>query len=312
MRTLRSDFRSSLFLVIGLPGVAGGAEVPTTALVAAPEELAIVRASFVEQVGAEEVPSLSVGVVRGGQIVWAEGIGWADREGGRPATVESVYPVASVSKSITATGALALVAQGRLALDRSVHEVLGEAALRGPGGPAGRVLVSHLLAHSSGIPHRWHYEYRDRPGTVLGRAGLIAESGFVVAPPGERTIYTNLGYGVLAEVMERTGGEPFQEVMTSVLFAPLGMRSTTVDGWVGADGAVTGYDVDGAPIAGPYRLAPDGGAGFFSSVADLLHYSLYHLGTPEKRDGSASAAPVAEASIVAALTDHRSRAPERR
>jgi CubicO group peptidase (beta-lactamase class C family) len=241
------------------------------------------------------VPSFAIGVVRNREVVWEEGVGWADRESKTPATSETLYPIASVSKSITATGTLALVLGGKLRLGQAAESILGDARHPGMRGSLDSVLVSHLLAHTSGIPHVWHYEYPDRPETVVGRARLIKNNTFVAAPPGERFLYSNLGYGVLAELIERVGGAPFQRVMERSLFGPLGMSHTTIDTWVAADGVVRGYTSDGAAIPYRYRLAPDGGAGFFSNVHDLLRYAQFHLGALEH------AVPAREAAITAAL-----------
>ena len=86
--------------------------------------------------------------------------------------------------------------------------------------------------------------------------------------------------------MERAEGAPFQQVMERVLFAPLDMRSTTTDAWVGEGTTAAGYEGDSRAIRYRFRLAPDGGAGFFSSLEDLLRYARFHLGsidTPEVR-----------------------------
>lgn len=254
---------------------------PTTAVVPAPEELRATRAQLLDRVRRGEMPSLAVGVVRGTDVVWQEALGWADREAHIPASPKTLYPVASVSKSITATGALALVAAGKLRLDRPVVPALE------------KVSVSHLLAHTSGIPHLWHYEYPDQPETVVPRSRLIRDHAFAADAPGARYLYSNLGYGVLADVIAGAGGAPFQKVMEQVVFEPLGMRSTSVERWVGGDEAtVRGYTEDGKPIPYRFRIAPDGGAGFFSNLDDLLRYARFHLGAAESSALDTSAAIV--------------------
>ena len=140
------------------------------------------------------------------------------------------------------------------------------------------------------MPHAWHYEYPDRPETIVTRARLIRENGFLAVPPGRHFLYTNLGYGVVAELMERTEGAPFPQVMERVLFAPLDMRSTTIDAWVGDGTTAAGYEGDGRAIRYRFRLAPDGGAGFFSSLEDLLRYARFHLGSLDTPEVPATAA----------------------
>jgi CubicO group peptidase (beta-lactamase class C family) len=224
-----------------------------------------------------EWPSFAVGLVRGVEVEWAEAIGWADREAKTAATPDTRYAVASVSKSLTATGTMVLVGHGKLRLDASADPVLARGRRRGTW--SGSASLSQLLDHTSGVPHAWHYEYPDRPETIVTRASLIRENAFLAVPPGRHFLYTNLGYGVVAELIERAEGAPFQQVMERVLFSALDMRSTTVDAWIGEGTTARGYEEDGRAIPYKLRLAPDGGAGFFSTLDDLLRYARFHLGS---------------------------------
>jgi CubicO group peptidase (beta-lactamase class C family) len=279
-----------------MPTSAAGQEAapPTNANVSAPPELRAVRAGLLDRIRRGEMPSAAVGVLRGERVIWAEAMGWADREAAIPATAETLYPVASVSKSITATGTMVLAGQGRLRLDDPVGALLAP----GWGSPsgAGPVLVSHLLGHRSGVPHLWHYEYADRPETVVPQSRLVHDNAFAAAAPGAVFLYSNLGYGVLARAVERAGGAPFQQVMHRYLFTPLGMHRTTLDAWVGDSATVRGYADDGAPIPYRFRLSPDGGAGFFSTLDDLLRYARFHLvGNPAlPREAAITSAPAAK------------------
>jgi hypothetical protein len=85
---------------------------PSTTAVQPSDELVDIRSQLCDRVRKGKAPSLVVGVMRRVETLWAEGLGWADREAQAPATVEPLYPVASVSKSITATGALTASANG--------------------------------------------------------------------------------------------------------------------------------------------------------------------------------------------------------
>lgn len=281
---VRSRFPTGIeFFPYALAGMAAVVQVaagqtpspPATASTPAPPESRAIRAHLLDRVRRGEMPSVAIGVLRGEKVLWEETIGWADRDAGIPATPETLYPVASVSKSITGTAALVLVGQGKLRLDASVGPFL--ATDWGSESSPDSVTVSHLLGHRSGVPHLWHYEYPDRPETVAEPTRLVRDNAFAAAPPGRRFLYSNLGYGVLARAIERAGGAPFQRVMEQSLFTPLGMRKTTMDAWVGDAGTVRGYSGDGTAIPYRFRLAPDGGAGFFSTLHDLLQYARFHL-----------------------------------
>ncbi|HMZ82607.1 MAG TPA: serine hydrolase domain-containing protein, partial [Acidobacteriota bacterium] len=251
---------------------------PETAKVPVPAELATARSRVLDRIRRREAPSFAIGVVKNGKVIWEEGLGWADRERKIAATVESRYAVASVSKSITATGTLALVGKGQFKLDQSVNSILGAGWAPMIGYPSQDVLISHLLAHTSGIPHLWHYQYPDVPASLVGRDALIQKYAFQAAPPGQHYVYTNLGYGVLAKVIEKAGNAPYQRVMEQSVFQPLGMQRTTTDAWLGDKNTVRGYGGDGKVLPYRFRLGPDGGAGFFSTAHDLTRYTLFHLG----------------------------------
>jgi CubicO group peptidase (beta-lactamase class C family) len=251
-------------------------DVPANTAQAAPAELREVRERLVQRVHRGEWPSFAIGLVRGAEVEWAEAIGWANREAKGAATPDTRYAVASISKSLTATGAMALVGRGRLRLDTSADPVLASGRRRGTW--TASATLTQLLDHTSGVPHAWHYEYPDRPETIVTRARLIHDDAFLAVPPGRHFLYTNLGYGVVAELIERAEGAPFQRVMERVLFSPLDMRGTTVAAWVGKDMTARGYERDGRAIPYQLRLAPDGGAGFFSTLDDLLRYCRFHLG----------------------------------
>jgi CubicO group peptidase (beta-lactamase class C family) len=248
---------------------------PSTASTPAPPESRQIRAQLLDRVSRSEIPSVAIGVVRGDPVIWEETVGWADREAGIPARPDTRYAVASVSKSITGTAAVVLAGQGKLRLEDSVEPFVATGWGSQPS--SAPILVSHLLAHRSGVPHIWHFEYADRPQTVVAQSRLVRENAFAAAAPDTRFLYSNLGYGVLARVIERAGGASFQGVMERTLFAPLAMRRTTVDAWVGDSGTVRGYSSDGEPIPYRFRLSPDGGAGFFSTLHDLLQYARFHL-----------------------------------
>ena len=211
-------------------------EPPTSAKVSAPAALAATRAELLERVRPGDAPSLAIGVVQGGAILWEEGLGWADRERGLPATPETLYPLASVSKSITATGAMAFVTRGRLRLEDSVGlpSAFSQRRDRGPGAEP-LIRLSQLLDHTSGVRHLWHYEYPDRPATLVGRDRLLRQHSAVVRPPGEGFPYTNLGFGAVAAAIERAGAAPFQLAMSR---APLAMRRTSDGGLAGGTAVV--------------------------------------------------------------------------
>jgi CubicO group peptidase (beta-lactamase class C family) len=112
-----------------------------------------VRELIIEEVTNQRVPSIVVAVAEDGKIVWEEAFGWADVENRVPATPSTIYRLGSVSKTITATGLMLLVEEGKVDLDEPAVDYLPEDVRpRAFEGEIREVTVRHLLNHRSGMP----------------------------------------------------------------------------------------------------------------------------------------------------------------
>lgn len=172
------------------------------------------------------IPGLSLAIVYKGEV-YTKAWGHANVEWNVPATTDTVYEIASMSKSFLATAALLLARDARspFALDDKVGKHLSE-------WPAswGDVTIRHLLSHLSGIKEyldiREFSTRREYSDTDL----LNMATGYPLNfAPGDQYDYTNTGYCVLAMVMERTTKRPYGEILRGRIFEPLGMRSTRVN-----------------------------------------------------------------------------------
>src|SRR5215472_11930238 len=106
-----------------------------------------VSTAVASEMAARRIPGLSLAVLQAGTLLFAQSYGWANLELAVPATEQTVYGLASVSKTFAATALLRLVAEGRCRLDESIGVSLPEA-------PASwnPITLRHLLAHASGLP----------------------------------------------------------------------------------------------------------------------------------------------------------------
>jgi CubicO group peptidase (beta-lactamase class C family) len=143
------------------------------------------------------VPSLAVAVARDGKIVWEEGFGWADRERRIPADAHTMYSLASISKPLTATGLMTLVADARVDLDKPVNQYLGAAKLRAHVGSADEATVRRIANHSAGLPEYFQFFYENEPWRPASPDETILRYGDLYSRPGERFQYSNLDYGIL-------------------------------------------------------------------------------------------------------------------
>ncbi|MES1209225.1 MAG: serine hydrolase domain-containing protein, partial [Pseudomonadota bacterium] len=171
------------------------------------------------------VPGAVIAVGDQAAPVWVEAFGQRRLEpDGAPASVDTIYDVASVTKAV-ATSVLAMAAVGRGALrldDRvggRVDDFVGE-------GKAD-ITVRQLLAHASGLPAH-------RPLWRQGQAGVDSRRAVVAAaarepliyPPGTRSLYSDLGFIVLGELLERTAGRRLDHQFAEVVTGPLGLQAT--------------------------------------------------------------------------------------
>ena len=224
-----------------------------------------------------DVPSIAVAVARDGKIVWEEGFGWADRESRRPATADTPYSLASISKPITATGLMTLVRDGKLDLDRPANDYLGAAKLVARVGDARDATVRRVANHTAGLPLHYQFFYADEPVRRPPMEETLRRYGNLVTAPGEIYEYSNLGYGVLDDIIARVSGQTYIDYMRTAVFEPLGMTHSSVDIAPGLEKIVaTRYGTDGKPLAF-YDFDHPGGSAVYASAHDLVRFAMFHL-----------------------------------
>lgn len=173
-----------------------------------------------------ESPGAAVLITQNGEVVHARGYGMANLAYGVPIGPRTVFDIASVSKQFGAMAILLLEAEGRLRLDDDVRTHIPELPDFGH-----TITLRHLVHHTSGL--------RDWPGTlrmagwsfddvisfdqILRMARHQRELNFA---PGSAYAYSNTGYNLLAEVVQRVTGRSFRDWTDERIFRPLGMRDT--------------------------------------------------------------------------------------
>lgn len=225
-----------------------------------------------------KVPSITVGVIQDGAVLWEEGFGWADREREVRATPHTPYSLASITKPITATAAMRLAETGRLNLDAPIETYLGGLRLREYAGAAEGVTVRRILSHSAGLPTYGRFLLDG--STPADTAEILGRYGIIVYPPGSRYEYSNIGMKALESAIETVTGQAFGDHIRDSVFAPLGMRRSALyrdPAW--AAEAATRYDASGKPMSF-YTSDHPGSGDVWSSAHDLLRFAAFHLGTP--------------------------------
>jgi CubicO group peptidase (beta-lactamase class C family) len=172
-------------------------------------------------------PGCAVGVYRNGGIAYRRSYGMANLDHDVPLTTGSIFHVASVSKQFTAAAILLLAQDGKLSVEDDIRKYVPELPDFGS-----RITLRHLANHTSGIRDQW---------ALLGLAGwrysrdlitdddvlaLLSRQKDLNFRPGERHLYSNSGYTLLAVVVSRVSGKSFREFTSERIFKPLGMTNT--------------------------------------------------------------------------------------
>ena len=174
------------------------------------------------------IPGMAWGIVRDGRLVHAGGGGTLRLDEDRTPDADSVFRIASMTKSFTAACVLHLRDTGRLGLDDPVRNHVPELTdWHPPAADTPPVTIRQLLSMSSGLPtdDAWADRQLEGPREDL-RRHLASQPGFAW-PPGTAFEYSNLGYAILGCVIENVTGGTYQEFVGLRLLRPLGMESTT-------------------------------------------------------------------------------------
>lgn len=223
-------------------------------------------------------PSIAVAVARDGKVLWEEGFGFADPRRRVRADEHTMYSLASISKPFTSTGMMVLVERGQLDLATPLGDALPEPGLRpGVGDPAAATLL-RVASHTAGLPLHYQFYYADRDAKVPSLEQTRRDYAVTVIEPGQRYQYSNLGYGLLGQVIEHASGKPYAEFMRTEVFEPLDLRHTFV-GKPPRRAGTTAPRVSGrGNVIADYGFDHDGASALYSSAHDLVRFGMFHIG----------------------------------
>ena len=233
-----------------------------------------------------KIPGVAVGVWASGKEAYTcHGVTSIDNP--LPIDQDTLFLVASVTKTFTATTLMRLVAEGKVELNATVRRYLPELQLKDKQA-ADTVTVLNLLNHTAGFDWRVNADTGEGDD-ALERYVAKMLSLKQIAPPGTRVSYSQAGYNLLGRIIEKVTGQTFEQAVASLVCEPLGLSHSffarddimTRRFAVGHNGGEDGL----LSIARPWRHSrgDNPGGGIASSVADLLLWARFHVG-----DGSAA------------------------
>lgn len=302
---MRAILSLAALLVAAAPLARASADVPPAAfadpgrrakLLAA---LPAVEKAVAAAVEKKKFPAAAFGVVVDGDLVLAKGWGAQGPSGGA-VDADTVFRIASMTKSFTALAILRLRDEGKLSLDDPVSKWVPElAGMPKATADSPEITIRHLLTHSAGFPedNPWgdrQLAQSDAFLATMARAGIPFSNA-----PGVAFEYSNTGYALLGRVVARASKMRYRDYVDANILKPLGMTSTFWEASAVPPGRlVTGMRLEGeTPVDEP--LLGDGAfgamGGLFSTVRDLARYTAFFLSAWPPRDDP-DAGPVSRAS----------------
>jgi CubicO group peptidase (beta-lactamase class C family) len=247
-----------------------------------------------------KAPGLAYGIVLGGELIHARGMGTLRVGEDAVPDARSVFRIASMTKSFTAATVLSLRDAGLLRLDDEIAQHVPELAdLRYPTADSPRITIRHLLTMTAGLATDDPWGDRQQGLDVAAFSRILAGGLSFAWVPGTRFEYSNTGYGILGRLVTNVAGREYREVVRERLLEPLGMDSTGyLEDEVEPDRLARGYLWrDDAyipePMDGYGALASMGG--IFTSIEDLARWVRGFLDAVPPRDEPEGGHPLSRA-----------------
>src|SRR5215210_769104 len=247
------------------------------------------------------VPGAAWGIVIDGELAHLGVAGIRDLETKAPVDKDSVFRIASMTKSFTAMSILKLRDEGNLSLDDLAEKYVPELeGLQYPTTDSPRIRVRDLMSHAAGFPEDNPWGDQQLAATEAQLTDMLQKGIPFSNPPETAYEYSNYGFAILGRIVTRVSGKPYPEYVQAAILGPLGMTSTTLEpSSVPKDRLAYGYRWED----NTWKLEPPlpHGAfgsmgGMLTSVSDLSKYVGVFLSAWPPRDGAESG-PVRRSSL---------------
>ncbi len=247
------------------------------------------------------VPGAAWGIVIDGELAHLGVSGFRDLATKAPVTRDSVFRIASMSKSFAAMSILALRDEGKLSLDDLAERHVPELKnLRYPTTDSPRIRVRDLLSHAAGFPEDNPWGDQQLSATEDAFTRMMQQGIPFSNPPGVAYEYANYGFAIIGRIVSNVSGKPYRQFLSETILQPLGMTSTTLEpAAVARDRMALGYRWEDET----WKLEPalaDGAfgvmGGMLTSVSDLSKYVGALLAAWPPRDG-AEGGPIRRSSL---------------
>jgi CubicO group peptidase (beta-lactamase class C family) len=256
------------------------------------------------------IPGAALAVIRKGKADLVKGYGWADVKVKRAVDGDTLFQVASNSKTVTVWGVMKLVETGKLELDAPVEKYLTRWKLPPSKYNNHGVTIRRILSHTAGLSQSSYAGYppESQLPTLEQSLSGQAKGGrelHLLREPGEKYQYSGGGYTLIQLLTEEVTGQSFTEYMTLNVLKPLEMENSTFE-WSGKlrDKTAKGYGVRGEELPN-YLFTETAAAGLFTNASDLARFvaaNLKVIAVKDGMEGAAASMPISLKSLALMYT----------
>lgn len=186
-----------------------------------------VRETVAKTLRDSKIKGLSIAVVDDQALVWAEGFGVADVYNRRKATADTIYRAGNLSKLFTATAVMQLDEQGKINIDKPLKSYLPSFSIQSRFPEAGPITIRGILDHHSGLPCDWLLNTWSRKPASYDDYTALLRDEYTTLPPNMMYAYSNIGYNLLAHMVQQVSGRDFVSYMDNAVLKPTGMTSSS-------------------------------------------------------------------------------------
>ncbi len=231
-----------------------------------------------------DIVGFAIGIIYHNQVLFSRGYGYRNLDSLDPVTARSLFHMASVSKPFVATAIMQLVEEKKISLDDRITTILPYFRLSDP--RYNEITIDQMLSHLSGMPDVEDYEW-DQPEYDTGALERYVRNlsdQKLISDPGEQFHYSNMAFDILADVIAKVAGMPFEDYIESKIFMPSGMKYSTFLKNNVPDSLSTAphvYDLTdhrmGVSKVYPYNRPHAGSSTLHSNVEDMIRWAFINL-----------------------------------
>jgi CubicO group peptidase (beta-lactamase class C family) len=258
-------------------------------------ETAALDQAIQAEMSKDGLPSLAAGIIKGDKIVWQNFYGYSNVADKKVPTAETIYVLASISKTVTATAVMQLWEKGQLDLDKDINAYL-PFKIRNPQYPNDPITARHLLTHRAGLAHpngedpNFYQTYPNDTAPALGPwlgEYLVPDGSEYVAamwknaPPGTVVENSNIGVALLGYLVEAITGVDFGEYCRQNIFAPLEMGNSGFRLRDVGSSQLAGLYTSATATIGQYSVKFYPAVMMRSSIKEFSHFAMAYLNSGE-------------------------------